>query len=94
MVNTEYETKEFVMRVIEEYKQMDPGGRLFVSIREKRDIRRSILNDQMDVYVLTPLEKQFIENMFYKRRETKQPHNVQRQNESPQRVRKDLETMI
>lgn len=64
MSENDYEAKKFAMHVYEEYKELDPNGKVFVVTGENRDVRRSLINDYMEVIVLNEQERNFIINFL------------------------------
>lgn len=93
MKDMEYETKEFAIKVMEEYRQINSDAKIFINIGERRTVRRSITNDYIDITVLNEQEKQFIENMFSRRVLKDVQQKPQRQQESPKRVGKMIKDL-
>lgn len=60
----EYKSKNFVTMAVEEYNELDPNGKVFIIVGSKRDIRRSVSNDYIEITVLKEEEKQFMEGIF------------------------------
>lgn len=60
----EYKSKNFVTMAVEEYNKLDPNGKVFIIVGSKRDIRRSVSNDYIEITVLKEEEKQFMEGIF------------------------------
>lgn len=66
----EYKPKKFVEMAMEEYGKLNPNGKVFIIVGSKRDIRRSVSNDYIDVTVLNNEEKQFLEGIFSRARQS------------------------
>lgn len=66
----EYKSKKFVEIAMEEYSKLNPNGKVFIIVGSKRDIRRSVSNDYIDVTVLNNEEKQFLEGIFSRARQS------------------------
>lgn len=66
----EYKSKDFVTMAVEEYNKLDSNGKVFIIVGSKRNIRRSVSNDYIEITVLKEEEKQFLEGIFSRARQS------------------------